>query len=373
MDSVLPKYKRIAKSLIEKIKSGEYKKNTFLPSENQLTKIYKCSRITIRQALAILIKKELIKSIPGVGSVVIGDSSSADIKEEEIIYPKNIRNIYIILVFPSRVKWGIENPFYAEIIGAIEEKVRNRRYHLSFTVYENIKRVSDLSELIINKHVNGFILLGDIEEKIIDLIKKSGLPVVTVNNPLCEKYGLPMIINDDFRGGYEVAKFLIDIGSKKIGCIKGPKDSPSCEVRYEGFVTGLKNLGFNIENLLTVEGNLEFESGYDGMKKIFLSSQKKLPDSVFCINDLMAIGAMKYISEQGLNIPDNISVIGFDNIAQSSQVVPPLTTVDIQRKEMGYIAAEKLIEFIEDKNKYYPIKIVLPCKLVIRDSTLKKK
>jgi len=369
----LPKYKQIAKSLIEKIKKGEYKKNSFLPSENQLTKIYKCSRITVRQALAILIKKELIKSIPGVGSVVIGEPSNVNVKEEDIVFHKSIKNIYIILVFPSKVKWGIENPFYAEIIGAVEEKVRKKGYHLSFTVYENIKRVSDLSQLIINKHVNGFILLGDIEEKIIELIKKSGLPVISINNPLCERYNIPIVINDDFRGGYEVAKFLLEIGSKKIACIKGPKDSPSCEVRYEGFVTGLKNLGFNAENLVTIEGNLEFESGYDGMKKIFSSSQKELPDSIFCINDLMAIGAMKYISEQGLKIPDNINVIGFDNIAQSSQVVPPLTTVDIQRKEMGYIAAEKLIEFIENNNKYYPIKIVLPCKLVIRNSTQKKK
>jgi len=370
----LPKYKQIAKSLIEKIKKSEYKKNTFLPSENKLARIYKCSRITVRQALSILIRKNLIKSIPGVGSIVTGGTDVAsNIKEEDIIYPKSIKNIYIILVFPERVKLGIENPFYAEIISGIEEKVREKGYHLSFTVCESVRRISDLSELIINKHVNGFILLGDIEEKINELIKRSGLPVISVNNPLCERYGIPVVVNDDYRGGYEVAKFLLDIGCKKLACVKGPKDSPSCEIRFEGFVSGLKNLGYNTSNLNVVEGNLEFEGGYEGTKKIFTSFHKQIPDAIFCINDLMAIGSMKYITEQGLRIPDNVNVIGFDNIAQSSQVLPPLTTVDMRRREMGFIAAEKLIEFIEDKNKFYPIKIVLPCKLIIRASTLKKK
>jgi len=370
----LPKYKQIAKSLIEKIKKGEYKKNTFLPSENKLTKIYKCSRVTVRHALSILIKQNLIKSIPGVGSVIIGDSDFAsNIKDEEIVYPKKIKNIYIILVYPERIKWGIENPFYAEIISGIEEKVREKGYHISFTVCESVRRISDLSEIIINRHVNGFILLGDIEEKINELIKKSGLPVISVNNPLAEKYNIPIVVNDDYRGGYEVAKFLLNIGCKNLACIKGPKDSPSCEIRFEGFISGLKNMGYNTSNLSVVEGNLEFEGGYEGAKKILISYHKHIPDAIFCINDLMAIGAMKYITERGFKIPDNINVVGFDNIALSSQVVPPLTTVEMRRKEMGIIAAEKLIEFIEDKSKFYPLKIVLPCKLIIRSSTLNKK
>jgi len=239
--------------------------------------------------------------------------------------------------------------------------------------------IKDVNSVIVNIGANVSIEKGieiaisDIEEKINELIKKSGLPVISVNNPLAEKYNIPIVVNDDYRGGYEVAKFLLNIGCKNLACIKGPKDSPSCEIRFEGFISGLKNMGYNTSNLSVVEGNLEFEGGYEGAKKILISYHKHIPDAIFCINDLMAIGAMKYITERGFKIPDNINVVGFDNIALSSQVVPPLTTVEMRRKEMGIIAAEKLIEFIEDKSKFYPLKIVLPCKLIIRSSTLNKK
>ncbi len=368
---ILPKYKNIAKTLIEKIKKGEYKKNDFLPSEAELSKIFKVSRVTVRQALNILINDGWIKPIAGVGSVVINDSSSK-IGVSSLDKESKNKNIYFILILSKNIKWGIENPFYAEIISGAEQKIREDGYHLLFTVYyEDIKRASDLSELIIKKHVNGFLLVGDIEEKFIVMVKKSGLPAVVVNNPIAEKYELPMVINDDFRGGYSVTKFLYDTGCRKIACIKGPTTSASCEERFKGYLTALKNLGLQVQENLIVEGNLEFESGYDAVKKIF--SSKVVPDGIFTINDTMAIGAMKFLLEKGIEIPKDVSIVGFDNIGQSAQVVPALTTVDVQRREMGYISAGKLIEFIENKSAYYPVRIILPCRIIERDTTTKIK
>lgn len=364
---VLPKYKSIAKTLIEKIKKGEYKKNDFLPSEAELSKMFKVSRVTIRQALNILINDGLIKPIAGVGSVVINDGSS---KVGAATLDKEAKNIYFVLILSKNIKWGIENPFYAEIISGAEQKIRESGYHLLFTVYyEDIKRASDLSELIIKKHVNGFLLVGDIEEKFIAMVKRSGLPSVVVNNPIGEKYDLPMVVNDDFRGGYSVIKLLYDTGCRKIACIKGPATSMSCEERFKGYLTALKNLGLPIQENLIVEGNLEFEAGYEAVKKIF--SSKIIPDGIFAINDTMAIGAMKFLLEKGIEIPKDVSIVGFDNIGQSAQVVPALTTVDVQRREMGYISAGKLIEFIENKSAYYSVRIILPCKIIERDTTKK--
>ncbi len=364
--SILPKYKSIAKTLIEKIRKGEYKKNDFLPSEAELSRVFKVSRVTIRQALSILINEGLIKPIAGVGSVVISDDGT----KSSISLDKKSRNIYFVLILSKSIKWGIENPFYAEIVSGAEQRIRESGYHLLFTVYyEDIKRASDLSELIIKKYVNGFLLVGDIEEKFIAMVKKFGLPSIVVNNPIAEKYELPMVINDDFRGGYAAAKFLYDTGCKKIACIKGPSTSMSCEERFKGYISALKNFGLQIADNLIVEGNLEFESGYDAMKKIF--SSKTIPDGIFAINDTMAIGAMEFLLEKGIEIPKDVSIIGFDNIGQSAQVVPALTTVDVQRREMGYIATGKLIEFIENRSAYYPLRIILPCKIIERDTTKK--
>lgn len=365
-ENLLPKYKSIAKFLIQKIQKGEYKKNTFLPSEAELSKMFKVSRVTIRQALNILIHENLIKPIAGVGSVVVNDTPGKFSTEAS---SGGAKSIYFVLILSKTVKWGIENPFYAEIISGAEQKIREIGYHLLFTLYEDIRRASDLSELIVKKHINGFLLIGDMDEKFINLVKKSGLPVVIINNPIGEKYELPVVINDDFRGGFEATKFLYNTGCKKIACIKGPSTSMSCEERYKGYLSALRNLGLEINENLIVEGNLEFESGYDAVKKIF--SSKIMPDGIFAINDTMAIGALKFIIERGIEIPKEVSIIGFDNIAQSSQVVPSLTTVDVQRKEMGYIAASKLIEFIESNSRFYPIRIILPSKIIERETTRK--
>ncbi|MEN3013430.1 MAG: GntR family transcriptional regulator [Endomicrobiia bacterium] len=364
-DSVLPKYKTIAKILSQKIQKGEYKKNTFLPSEAELSKMFKVSRVTIRQALNILIHENLIKPIAGVGSVVINETPS---KFSEISVDKT-KSIYFVLILSKSVKWGIENPFYAEIISGAEQRVRENGYHLLFTLYEDIRRASDLSDLMIKKHINGFLLVGDMDEKFINLVKKSGLPSVIINNPIGEKYELPTIINDDFRGGFEATKFLYNTGCRKIACIKGPSSSLSCEERYRGYISALKNFGLEVTSNLVVEGNLEFESGYDAVKKIF--SSKILPDGIFAINDTMAIGALKFLIEKGVEIPKEISIIGFDNIAQSAQVVPSLTTVNVERKEMGYLATGKLIEFIENKTQYFPIRVILPCRIIERETTRK--
>jgi len=370
---ILPKYKQIARSLMEKIKSGEYKKNSFLPSENSLTKIYNCSRITIRQALSILIRKNVIKTIHGVGSVIIKSPEEIVFEDEDFLFidkdePLSRELQRIGLLYSKSIKWGIENPFYGEIISSIEKNAKEAGYLLSFAIYEDMKRISDVSEFIVDNNVVGFILLGDIERKVVEILKNTGLPLVSVNSPVVENYKISIVINDDYRGGYEVGKFLLSIGCERIACIKAPKNVSSCDIRFEGFLEGLKKNGYNTSNLIVVEGNLEFDSGYECVKKFF-SFHKQVPDGIFCLNDLMAIGAMKYITEQGLRIPDNINVIGFDNIAQSAQVFPSLTTVEIQRKKMGEIAVRKLIYHIHNINKLFSLKVVLPCKLVVRNST----
>lgn len=364
----LPKYKQIAKFLIEKIISKEYKKNALLPSEKRLCEIFNCSRVSVRQAIDILVKYKIVQPLPGVGTVVLKDDISEHILNSIVEeYPtKSPKYIYSILA-AGKVRLGIDNPFYGEILQGIEEKIRETRYHFSFTVFENIKRVTDISELILTKNVSGFILLGEIDEKFIITVKNSGLPIILVNNHLGMKYNIPSIVNDDFRGGYEATKYLFDTGCRKIGCLKGPSDVTSCEERVKGYKAALRDLGLPIVDDYLIEGDLEFESGYEKAKEFVQLGV----DGIFVVNDLMSLGVIKYFLENGIKIPDDISVIGFDNIPQSHQGTPALTTMEIERRQMGYIAASKIIEFIENVSTYLPIKITLPCRLIVRDTTRK--
>lgn len=362
----LPKYKQIAKFLIEKIISKEYKKNTLLPSEKQLCEIFNCSRVSVRQAIEILVRHKIVQPLPGIGTVILRDDISEHILNTIIEeYPtQSPRYIYGIIA-AGKIRLGIDNPFYSEIVQGIEEKIRETKYHFSFTVFENIKRITDISELILTKNVSGFILLGEIDEKFIITAKNSGLPIILVNNHLGTKYNLPSIVNDDYRGGYEATKYLFTTGCRKIGCLKGPTDATSCEERVEGYKAALRDLGLPITESYVIEGDLEFESGYEKAKEFIQLGV----DGIFVVNDLMALGAIKYLLENGIKIPEDISIIGFDNIPQSQQITPALTTMNIERRQMGYIAASKIIEFIENISTYLPIKITLPCQLIVRNTT----
>ncbi|MCX7956654.1 MAG: GntR family transcriptional regulator [Endomicrobia bacterium] len=369
-DEYLPKYKKIVRYLIEKINSKEYKRNSLLPSEKQLCEMFNCSRVSVRQAIGILVKNKIVQPLPGIGTVILKDEITPYILNSIVEeYPVQSAKYIYGVIAGGKVRLGIDNPFYSEIIEGIEEKVRETKYHFSFTVFENIKRATDISELILNKNISGFILLGEIDEKFIITIKDSGLPIILVNNHLGPKHSLPSIVNDDFRGGYEATKYLFEIGCKKIACFKGPVDATSCEERVNGYKSALKDLGLPVIEENIIEGNLEFESGYE-KAKCFLELKSKI-DSIFVVNDLMALGVIKYFIENGIKIPEDVNIIGFDNIPQSSQLTPALTTMNIERRQMGYIAASKIIEFIENLSTYLPIKITLPSKLVVRDTTRK--
>ncbi|OGX19522.1 MAG: hypothetical protein A3K54_03210 [Omnitrophica WOR_2 bacterium RBG_13_44_8] len=154
---------------------------------------------------------------------------------------------------------------------------------------------------------------------------------------------------DNELGATIAVKYLISKGHKKIAHITGPLDTSPALARLNGYKNALKENGIEYDEDLVMKGDFRESSGYESAKKLLIINRKKRPTAIFAANDLSAMGAMEAIYSLGLKVPDNISIIGFDNIHISSYPSINLTTINQPKYEMAKIATEILIAKSENK------------------------
>jgi LacI family repressor for deo operon, udp, cdd, tsx, nupC, and nupG len=163
-----------------------------------------------------------------------------------------------------------------------------------------------------------------------------------------------------------MTEYLIAMGHQRIGLIKGPKGSPLTRDRLAGYEAALRDAGLALDNTLICHGDFTLDAGYSGAGKLLALDSR--PSALFCENDEMAIGALKRIKEQGLRVPEDISLAGFDDIPMAAYCDPPLTTISQPAEMFGEKAVEMLIALIE-KQPLPQRHVVLPFALTKRDST----
>ena len=181
-----------------------------------------------------------------------------------------------------------------------------------------------------------------------------------------ESKNIPSVVVDDERGAYEMIRYLIAQGHKKIGVITGKADSLHAQARLIGYQKALRDEGLLYDPELIYYGDWGRESGHAGAEKLF----KKHVTAIFCMNDLMAGGCYDWADESGIKIPQEISVAGYDNRELSSYYKPPLSTTELPLHDIGYRAAEVMIGLVEKKSgeTAEPQVYKVPCKQLIRQS-----
>ncbi|RLF23782.1 MAG: LacI family transcriptional regulator, partial [Thermoplasmata archaeon] len=210
------------------------------------------------------------------------------------------------------------------------------------------------------RRVDGVIFMGcDISKELI--LSLNDIPLVLVDNHLD---GVNSIAIDNEGGAYKAVEYLIKLGYRKIGFIAERLSDLSFKERFEGYKAALKEYGLEYHADLVAEGLTPPEHGYVAMKKLL---KRGTPPAVFAANDSTAAGAIKAIKENGLRVPDDIAVIGFDDGPTALHTVPLLTTVRVFREKMARVAAKRLMELIENPDQP-PIQLRLPTELVIRES-----
>jgi LacI family transcriptional regulator len=262
-----------------------------------------------------------------------------------------------------------QDPFYYEIQHGIEAITARSDYHLSVaTLTENYLRRPQDFRLVGERRIDAMILAGpDIPSDFIMAMIKTNLPVVIVDNRLTHT-PVNCVNCDDEGGAYRAAQHLIELGHRQIGVIAGPLEWASSARRVRGYTRAAHEAGALL--YLLHEHETTLESGQRALSRLHLQH----PDitAVCAVNDAMAIGAVRAAVQMGLRVPEDLSVIGFDNIAWAAMNHPALTTMNIPKIQMGKEAAMRLLTLLEETD-LLPSEIIVPVQLVERQSTAPKK
>ncbi len=272
---------------------------------------------------------------------------------------------------------SITNLFYAQLVSAVEEECLKRGYSPIICSSQNS---SDLEkrhlENLERKQVDGVLLsCVHLNEDLLDLLNHSGHTFVLFDQT-SPGYRGDCVGFDFFQGGYMATKYVLDCGHRDIAFISGPIDRPSRTQYFDGYRRALKDAGVRLNNRrIVLQDNrsdnsdasmeTEFRSGWELARSLLQS--ETLPDAVVAINDMIAIGAIKYFESEGIHVPRDISVIGFDDIAISSIVTPALTTIAQPAIETGRLASRILLDRL-DGNPVEEGSVILSPKLVERQS-----
>lgn len=287
---------------------------------------------------------------------------------EELDYKPNILASALMGKRTSTIGFllpNIANPFVAEMARRVEDRAHEKGYNLVIcsTDFDREKEALYVS-LLNQKSVDGFILAGDFKnEDVLKSLLEEHIPVVLLaaSHP-------SLLVNsvrvDDFIGGYEVASHLISLGHKKIAVIG--EDATSSKERIRGFKQALQENEMNLRDEMVVIGGSSSEDAELSAAKLLADPEP--PTAIFACNDILSMGAILAARGRDIRIPDDLSIVGFDNTLLSMNSDPPLTTVEQPVQDMCSQAVDLLIEEIEGKSKTKQRIIMMP-RLIIRNST----
>ncbi len=264
----------------------------------------------------------------------------------------------------------INNPFFNEIVAGISDAASENEYNMFLCVSGwDSKREKDYFNMLRQKRVDGIILKSAGKNEEYDDVKS---PLMIIERYSKKSHRFDSVEVDNELGGYLAAKHLLDSGYQNLAFILGREDHIASNRRLVGAEKAMEEAGLKICEELIIEGSFSIEGGRIAAKTLFEGGQKI--DAIFCVNDLIAMGALQYCNESNLQVPDEIGVIGYDNISYAGLPQIELTTVHQPKYELGKMLVETLLEEIKEKDKKRPTKkIILNPELKIRKTTRCKK
>ncbi|ACL69178.1 LacI family DNA-binding transcriptional regulator [Halothermothrix orenii] len=269
------------------------------------------------------------------------------------------------IFFTDHFNTGIHHPFFREVIYGLEKIFDEKGYDILY--FTNRKWGENFSyvEKCHDRQVDGVVLMGVPKtDSNIPKLLDSDIPTVFVDLDIVGKKA-SYVISDNYRGAEMAVNYLHSLGHTRIGMIMGISSTKVTNDRLLGYQTAIKNLGLVYNSQWILDGRYTEEGGYQAMSKYLEMDER--PTAIFCQSDSMAIGAMQAIHEAGMSVPEDFSLIGFDDIEVSRYVNPALTTIKQDKIGLGRAAGELLINIVENENESQA-PVILPVELVKRDS-----
>lgn len=282
---------------------------------------------------------------------------------EELSYYPNMAGKGLKSGKPNTILFNFsdfDRSFYLKIINGISDYVNDNDFDLIICTDKSCEKYMN------NSLTSGSIILDKkMKDEVLNRIAAENYPIVVLDRIL-ENPWIKSVVVNNYEPMYELIQGVIDRGYKSFGFVGGPEETADNKERYRAFRDALAANHIEFQQKSYFAGNYREKSGYTAAKILMLS--RELPDCLVCANDNMAIGAMKAFRENGLRVPKDIAVTGFDNCDLAEAM--GLTTVSIPNYERGYIAARYLIENIRGQKNVETFKI--EAKIIFRDSVGKK-
>lgn len=277
-----------------------------------------------------------------------------------VMRASNLIGVVIPQTEPGKVM-VFENPFYSEILSSIEYHARKIGYHIIVSGTDVDEQYFQLAK---ERNLDGIIIVGVYSDAFYSGIKNARIPVVLIDSYIEGTPFHSVRLNDE-ESAYQAVTYLIGKGHRDIAILSGKlKDGGVCEKRFQGYKRALGEAGIPALSERILAGNTDFESGMMLAEKMLRTTKVS---AVFCSADILALGAVKKLTEQNIRIPGDISVMGFDNLSIARYCYPGLTTVGQDVFEKG----KKAVRLIENSicNKLdKPMEIILETQIVERES-----
>ncbi len=262
----------------------------------------------------------------------------------------------------------ITNEFFTKLSRGVEDYANQIGYNVMLCNTDNkSEKVFDYLHMLEEKMVDGIILASDYDSNN-DSIKNisENIPIIAIDRDVTSLNLEKSVGVNNVQGGYDATKYLISNGAKKILYLSGESNFYTTKDRLKGYIKALIESNITFNSKLIKYGNYTIDWGYQGICEVL--DEKIEIDSVFCGNDLIAVGVIKALNERKIRIPKEISIVGFDDVFLASVITPPLTTIKQPMYEIGYEGAKVLFELINNKEPL-KVKIELDTELIIRKST----
>ncbi|MFZ6814012.1 LacI family DNA-binding transcriptional regulator [Undibacterium sp. Rencai35W] len=259
------------------------------------------------------------------------------------------------------------NPYFAEVIQGIEDESFRLGYNIILcNSYDDPKKQAAYTRVLMEKRIDGLILVSSgIDLELTQLLADEAIPKVLVDREV-PGVAADFIEADHEQGGYLATKYLLDLGHRRIACVSGPKTLLPSGDRVSGYLRALKEASIDFNSDYLAHSDFTSQGGFSAFQQLLALPDR--PTAIFASNDLMAIGGLCAAQQAGVRIPEELSVIGYDDIALASFSTPPLTTIAQPKYEIGVLTARVLVNRIV--NAELPLRReMLETKLTVRQST----
>jgi LacI family repressor for deo operon, udp, cdd, tsx, nupC, and nupG len=261
----------------------------------------------------------------------------------------------------------VANVFFARVISGMQEAAAELGYSILLAnTLGNNDIENHYAKMVSTSQADGLIQLRAHNPFDASMINDNGLLPMVNACEVIDDGQYPVVSLDNRAAAKAMTQHLITLGHKRIAMIKGPNSSPLTQERLNGYKDALRDANIDFDESLLLDGDFTLQAGYNA--GVTISELNNRPSAVFCENDETAIGAMQAFKQANLHVPNDISVAGFDDIAFSAFVDPPLTTIAQPAEEFGRTAVTLLVDLLNGKIRKAP-KVIMPFELIVREST----